>query len=83
LTGQGDDADHNAVGAAVNTISSNLPEMAKGVRVLAAIMDDEGANGEELVNDNYLIFLDWKCFITFPNFAYIDESCKTIMYCIC
>jgi len=65
LTGQGDDADHNAVGAAVNTISSNLPEMAKGVRVLAAIMDDEGANGEELVNDNYLIFFRLEMFYNF------------------
>lgn len=65
MTGQGDDADHNAVGAAVNTISSNLPEMAKGVRVLAAIMDDEGANGEELVNDNYLIFFRLEMFYNF------------------
>lgn len=49
LTGQGDDTDHNAVGAAVNTISTNLPEMAKGVQMLAAIMDDEGFNGEDLM----------------------------------
>ena len=49
LTGQGDDTDHNAVGAAVNTISNNLPEMAKGVKMLAALMDDEGANGDDLM----------------------------------
>jgi hypothetical protein len=49
LTGQGDDTDHHAVGAAVNTISSNLPEMAKGVKMLAALMDDEGANGDDLM----------------------------------
>ena len=49
LTGQGDDIDHNAVGAAVNTISNNLPEMAKGVKMLAALMDDEGANGDDLM----------------------------------
>ena len=49
LTGQGEDTDHNAVGAAVNTISSNLPEMAKGVKMLAALMDDEGANGDKLM----------------------------------
>jgi len=52
LTGQGEETDHNAVGAAVNTISSNLPEMAKGVKMLAALMDDEGANGDDLVRMN-------------------------------
>ena len=49
MTGQGDDTDHHAVGAEVNTISSNLPEMAKGVKMLAALMDDEGANGDDLM----------------------------------
>ncbi len=49
LTGQGDETDYNSVGAAVNTISSNLPEMAKGVKMLAALMDDEGANGDDLM----------------------------------
>ena len=49
MTGQGDETDHHAVGAAVNTISSNLPEMAKGVKMLAALMDDEGANGDDLM----------------------------------
>ena len=41
LTGYGDDTDHTTVGAAVNTISNNLPEMAKGIQMLAALMDDE------------------------------------------
>uniref|UniRef100_A0A0K2U6E5 Talin-2 n=1 Tax=Lepeophtheirus salmonis TaxID=72036 RepID=A0A0K2U6E5_LEPSM len=49
LTGQGEETDHNAVGAAVNTISNNLPEMAKGVKLLAALMDDEGADGDDLM----------------------------------
>lgn len=49
LTGQGDETDHNAVGAAVNAISNNLPEMAKGVQILAALMDDEGSNGDDLM----------------------------------
>lgn len=56
LTGQGEETDHNAVGAAVNTISSNLPEMAKGVKMLAALMDDEGANGDDLVRKKQLEF---------------------------
>ena len=42
LTGHGDDTDHTSVGAAVKTISNNLPEMAKGIQMLAALMDDEG-----------------------------------------
>ncbi len=50
LTGQGDETDYNSVGAAVSTISSNLPEMAKGVKMLAALMDDEGANGDDLMH---------------------------------
>ncbi len=50
LTGQGDETDYNSVGAAVNTISNNLPEMAKGVKMLAALMDDEGADGDDLMS---------------------------------
>ncbi len=49
LTGQGEETDHNAIGAAVNTIGTNLPEMAKGIKMLAALMDDEGANGDDLM----------------------------------
>ena len=51
LTGQGSETDYTAVGSAVNTISSNLPEMAKGVKMLAALMDlDEGeGNGDDLM----------------------------------
>ena len=33
--------DHQAVGAAISTISSNLPEMAKGVKLIAALMENE------------------------------------------
>ena len=50
LTGQGSETDYTAVGSAVNTISSNLPEMAKGVKMLAALMDDDGdGNGDDLM----------------------------------
>lgn len=41
LTGPPEDVDHQAVGAAISTISSNLPEMAKGVKLIAALMEDE------------------------------------------
>lgn len=40
--------DHTAVGAAITTIASNLPEMTRGVRMIAALMDDTG-NGEKLL----------------------------------
>nr|XP_032800405.1 talin-2-like isoform X4 [Petromyzon marinus] len=43
------DTDYTAVGCAVTTISSNLTEMSKGVRLLAALLDDEGANGQDLM----------------------------------
>ena len=51
LTGQGDETDHNAVGAAVNTISTNLPDMAREVKMLAALMDDKsaGVEGDDLM----------------------------------
>lgn len=51
LTGQGDGTDHNAVGAAVNTISTNLPDMAREVKMLAALMDDKnnGVEGDDLM----------------------------------
>ena len=41
--------DHNAAGAAVNTISTNLPDMAREVRMLAALMDDKGVGGDDLM----------------------------------
>ncbi|KAG7268298.1 hypothetical protein CRUP_023093 [Coryphaenoides rupestris] len=43
------DTDYTAVGCAVTTISSNLTEMSKGVKLLAALMEDEGANGQQLL----------------------------------
>uniref|UniRef100_A0A8C5CLV6 Talin 1 n=1 Tax=Gadus morhua TaxID=8049 RepID=A0A8C5CLV6_GADMO len=43
------DTDYMAVGCAVTTISSNLTEMSKGVKLLAALMEDEGANGQQLL----------------------------------
>lgn len=43
------ETDYTAVGCAVTTISSNLTEMSKGVKLLAALMDDEGRNGQHLL----------------------------------
>ncbi|XP_072310122.1 talin-1 isoform X2 [Eucyclogobius newberryi] len=47
--GDPSETDYTAVGCAVTTISSNLTEMSKGVKLLAALMDDEGANGQQLL----------------------------------
>uniref|UniRef100_A0A8C6KCN5 Talin 1 n=1 Tax=Nothobranchius furzeri TaxID=105023 RepID=A0A8C6KCN5_NOTFU len=44
------ETDYTAVGCAVTTISSNLTEMSKGVKLLAALMEDEGANGQQLLS---------------------------------
>ena len=38
--GPAENVDHQAVGAAISTISSNLPEMAKGVKLIAALMEE-------------------------------------------
>ncbi|XP_058521728.1 talin-2 isoform X1 [Ochotona princeps] len=43
------DTDYTAVGCAITTISSNLTEMSKGVKLLAALMDDEVGSGEDLM----------------------------------
>ncbi|XP_007441071.1 talin-1 isoform X1 [Python bivittatus] len=43
------ETDYTAVGCAVTTISSNLTEMSKGVKLLAALMEDEGGSGRQLL----------------------------------
>uniref|UniRef100_A0A673I1D1 Talin-1-like n=1 Tax=Sinocyclocheilus rhinocerous TaxID=307959 RepID=A0A673I1D1_9TELE len=43
------ETDYTAVGCAVTTISSNLTEMSKGVKLLAALMEDEGGHGQQLL----------------------------------
>ncbi|XP_046743830.1 talin-1 isoform X2 [Diprion similis] len=48
-SGPADDVDHTAVGAAITTIASNLPEMTKGVRMIAALMEDD-SSGDRLLD---------------------------------
>ncbi|KAG8440219.1 hypothetical protein GDO86_006124 [Hymenochirus boettgeri] len=43
------ETDYTAVGCAITTISSNLTEMSKGVKLLAALMEDEVGSGENLL----------------------------------
>ncbi|XP_051918772.1 talin-2a isoform X1 [Hippocampus zosterae] len=43
------DTDYTAVGCAITTISSNLTEMSKGVKLLAAFMEDEVGSGNDLM----------------------------------
>ena len=40
--------DHQAVGAAISTISSNLPEMAKGVKLISVLMEEDEDDGRLL-----------------------------------
>lgn len=37
------------MGCAVTTISSNLTEMSRGVKLLAALLEDEGGSGRPLL----------------------------------
>lgn len=37
------------MGCAVTTISSNLTEMSRGVKLLAALLEDEGSSGRPLL----------------------------------
>ncbi|XP_049847483.1 talin-1 isoform X1 [Schistocerca gregaria] len=48
-SGPAEDVDHTAVGAAITTITSNLPEMTRGVRMIAALMEDD-TSGEKLLD---------------------------------
>ena len=72
LTGHGDDTDHTSVGAAVKTISNNLPEMAKGIQMLAALMDDEGIS---------LFFFNFSCRFLNPNyfFSNLNYNCLNVL----
>lgn len=48
-SGPTEDVDHTAVGAAITTIASNLPEMTKEVKIIAALMDDTNV-GDKLLD---------------------------------
>uniref|UniRef100_A0A3P8UPJ2 Talin 2 n=1 Tax=Cynoglossus semilaevis TaxID=244447 RepID=A0A3P8UPJ2_CYNSE len=47
--GEPTETDYTAVGCAITTISSNLTEMSKGVKLLAALMDDDVGSGHKLM----------------------------------
>ncbi|XP_070547100.1 talin-1-like isoform X3 [Ptychodera flava] len=50
-SGDPDDTNYTAVGSAVTTISSNLPELVKSVRLLSALLeDDKDGHGEKLLD---------------------------------
>ncbi|XP_018022014.1 talin-2 isoform X3 [Hyalella azteca] len=44
-----DEVDHTAVGAAVHTITSNLPEMTRGVRMIAALLETDSESNSLLL----------------------------------
>uniref|UniRef100_A0A674EJY1 Talin 2 n=1 Tax=Salmo trutta TaxID=8032 RepID=A0A674EJY1_SALTR len=43
------DTDYTAVGCAITTISSNLTEMSRGVKLLAALVEDQVGSGQNLM----------------------------------
>ncbi|XP_077996572.1 talin-1-like isoform X2 [Glandiceps talaboti] len=50
-SGDPNDTNYTAVGSAVTTISSNLPELAKSVRLLSALLaDDKDGDGQKLLD---------------------------------
>lgn len=42
--------DHQKVGAAISTISSNLPEMAKGVKLISALTEKDDDRDDRLLD---------------------------------
>lgn len=49
LIGDPTDTDYTAVGCAITTISSNLTEMSKGVKLLAALIEDDTGGSNDLM----------------------------------
>ena len=49
MSGYGEDADHDAIGAAVTTITYNMPEMVASVQQINALMNDHGVGARELM----------------------------------
>nr|CAD7426624.1 unnamed protein product [Timema monikensis] len=49
FSGPPEDVDHTMVGAAISTITTNLPEMTRGVRMIAALMEDD-TSGDKLLD---------------------------------
>uniref|UniRef100_A0A8B9N675 Talin 1 n=1 Tax=Accipiter nisus TaxID=211598 RepID=A0A8B9N675_9AVES len=43
------DTDYTIMGCAIATVSSNLMEMSRGMKMLATLMEDEGGNGQQLL----------------------------------
>ena len=50
LSGQGADADHDAIGAAVTTITYNMPELVGAVQMINSLMDDNGVGAKDLMD---------------------------------
>lgn len=48
ILGSVDEVDHTAVGAAITTITTGLPEVSRGVRMLAALIDEN--SGDKLLD---------------------------------
>ena len=50
MSGYGEDADHDAIGAAVTTITYNMPELVGAVQKINALMDDDGVSSRDLMD---------------------------------
>ena len=50
MSGYGEDADHDAIGAAVTTITYNMPELVGAVQNINALMDDDGVSSRDLMD---------------------------------
>ena len=50
MSGYGEEADHDAIGAAVTTITYNMPELVGAVQKINALMDDDGISSRDLMD---------------------------------
>ena len=50
MSGYGEDADHDAMGAAVTTITYNMPELVAAVQRINGLMDDDGVGSRDLMD---------------------------------
>uniref|UniRef100_A0A914UKX2 Talin 1 n=1 Tax=Plectus sambesii TaxID=2011161 RepID=A0A914UKX2_9BILA len=77
LTAVPDEVDHTRVGAAISTISSNLPEMTKGVKTIAALMPEE-ERGDHLIEATRKLCGAFSDFLTAVNPIH-DEKRTTVL----
>ena len=74
-----DKIDHTRVGAAVSTISSNLPDVTRGVKTIAALIEEED-RGDKLLEATLKLCGAFSDFLTTVNPEHHEVSSYKNLY---